>query len=79
MGSSGINNQCHENHTTTTLLAWKPLISSTRMCQKLLRFEPPYLDGVYWKSSTATVFLPNKYLHRYRERKRVVVVAAWSE
>jgi hypothetical protein len=29
MGSFGINNQCHENHTTTTLLALKLLVSST--------------------------------------------------
>jgi hypothetical protein len=27
-GLSGINNQCHENHTTTTLLALKLLVSS---------------------------------------------------
>jgi hypothetical protein len=45
MGSSRINNQCHENHTTTTLVALKLLVNSARMCQKLLGFEPPTLMG----------------------------------
>jgi hypothetical protein len=34
----------------------------------------PYLDGVFWRFNTTAVLLPNKYLHKYIERKKVVVV-----
>ncbi len=70
MGSSGINNQCHENHTTTTLLALKLLVSSARMCQKLLGFEPPTLMGFSGDLAQLRFFcLTNIYTDTEREKE----------
>jgi hypothetical protein len=69
MGSFGINNQCHENHTTTTLLALKFLVSSARMCQKVLGFEPPTLMGFFGDLAQLWfICLKNIYTDRERER-----------
>jgi hypothetical protein len=78
MGSYGINNQCHENHTTTTFLVLKLLVSSARMCKKLLGFEPPTLIGFSEDLPQLGSFAWQ--ISRQIERERVVVVVvAWLE